>query len=344
MCKRPITVQTERKKARGRDTETERPNEADLEERGTDPAERPLFGAIEGGGTKFVCIAATGKDAIIARARFQTLGSEETLDRVIDFFRHLERPVKAVGIGSFGPVDLDPESPSWGHITSTPKAGWQHVDLAGRVGNLLGVPVGFETDVNAAALGEHRWGAARGLPSCLYITVGTGIGGGAVIDGRPLHGLVHPEMGHIRVPRADGDKFAGTCPFHGDCLEGMASGPAIKARVGRSATELTDDDPTWQYVAHYLAHAVHNFTLTLSPHRVILGGGLMHRQHLFPMIRERLDLLLNGYVRTPLLTENLDAYVVPPGLGDDAGVLGALALALDASALERTTQGRIFED
>ena len=296
----------------------------------------PLLGAIEAGGTKFVCMAARGPNDVLARVRLPTRAPRETLTRAVDFFRGLGERVQAVGIGSFGPVDLDPASDTWGHITSTPKAGWQNVDFAGIVGEALSVPVAFETDVNAAALGEQRWGAAKGLPSCLYLTAGTGIGGGAVIDGRPLHGLIHPEMGHVRVPRALGDAFAGSCVYHGDCLEGMVSGPALEGRTGRPAVDLGDEDPVWDLVAHYLAHAITGFALTLSPHRVILGGGLMHRIHLFPVIRQRLRSLLNGYVQHPLLREDIDGYVVPPGLGDDAGVLGALALALDAASLDKS--------
>jgi fructokinase len=230
----------------------------------------------------------------------------------------------AVGIGSFGPVDLDALSPHYGYITSTPKAGWEFTDLAGAVGSALGIPVGFDTDVNAAALAEARWGAAQGVSSCLYLTIGTGIGGGAIVDGRPLHGMAHPEMGHIRLPHDwAADPFPGCCPFHGDCLEGLASGPAIEARWGIPAKQLPHDHPGWAMEARYLALAVANFVFTMSPGRVILGGGVMHQTGLFPIIREELALLVNGYIRVP--------EVVPPGLGDRAGVLGALILAEEAA-------------
>ena len=234
----------------------------------------------------------------------------------------------AVGIGSFGPVDLDLASPSYGHITSTPKLAWANFDLAGTVASALGVPVGFDTDVNAAALGEARWGAAQDVSSCLYLTFGTGIGGGYIAEGRLLHGMIHPEMGHIRIPRDRAiDPFPGVCPYHGDCLEGLASGPAIEKRWGKSARELPTDHPAWGLQARYVALALANFVCTLSPGRIILGGGVMKQAGLFVQIRTGLADLLNGYVRSPWLGADIDRYVVPPGLGDRAGVLGALALA-----------------
>jgi fructokinase len=205
-----------------------------------------------------------------------------------------------------------------GRITNTPKRGWRDVDLAGEVGKALGVPVGFDTDVNAAALAETEWGAARDVKSCLYLTVGTGVGGGAIFGGKPLDGLLHPEMGHIRIPT---DSFPGVCPFHGNCLEGVASGPAIAARWGRPASELPPEHPAWELEARYLAFAAANFFFTLGPARMILGGGVMHRRQLFPMIRDEFAKLVNGYLEVP------EGYIVPPELGDRAGVLGALLLA-----------------
>ncbi|GIV59886.1 ROK family protein [Rhodocaloribacter litoris] len=291
----------------------------------------PVYGAVEAGGTKFVCAIGTGPDDVRALTRFPTTTPEETLARTVAFFQEQpERPV-AVGVGSFGPVDPDPASPSYGFITRTPKPNWSGTDVAGVLRRALGVPVVFDTDVNAAGLGEHRWGAARGLDTFIYLTVGTGIGGGGLVGGQRLHGLVHPEMGHVFVPRAPGDDFAGHCPFHGTCLEGMASGPALQARWGRAGAELPPDHPAWEIEAHYLAYGLVNFIVTLSPQRIILGGGVMHQRQLFPMIRHRVRQILNGYVAHDALADGIDAYIVPPALGDRAGVLGALALAREAA-------------
>jgi fructokinase len=283
-----------------------------------------IFGAIEAGGTKFICGVGAGPDNL-RLTRIPTTSPPATIAAAVAFLRNeAGADLAAVGIASFGPVDLDPASPHYGSITSTPKPGWQFTDLAGAVRTALGVPIGFDTDVNAAALAESHWGAARHVSSCLYLTVGTGIGGGAIINGHALHGISHPEMGHIRLPRdRAADPYAGYCPFHGDCLEGLASGPALEARWGMPAELLPADHPAWQLEARYLALAVANFALTLSPAVVILGGGVMQRSNLFPLIREELASIVNGYVPIP--------EVVPPGLGDRAGVLGALALAQQAA-------------
>ncbi len=290
-----------------------------------------IYGAIEAGGTKFVCGAGSGPDDLRAETRFPTTTPEETIGRAIRFLSRQHRalgPLAGVGIASFGPVDLDRGSATWGHVTTTPKPGWAQADLAGPVAAALGVPVAFDTDVNGAALGERTWGAARGLDTFVYLTVGTGIGGGGMVGGELIHGLVHPEMGHMLLPRdPQADPFEGSCPFHGDCLEGLASGPAIEARWGRPAAELPPDHPAWALEAEYLALACCNLTLTLSPQRIILGGGVMHQAQLFGEIRRRLRERLAGYVRAPAIEGNTDSYVVPPGLGDRAGVLGALALA-----------------
>jgi len=272
------------------------------------------FGAIEAGGTKFVCGVGTGPDDL-KTVRIPTTTPSETIAAAVEFLRAAAPAalfnMASVGIGSFGPVKD-------GWITNTPKPGWRNVDLAGEVSRALDIPVGFDTDVNAAALAETEWGAARGLSSCLYLTVGTGIGGGAIFNGSPLHGLMHPEMGHIRIPS---DGRPGVCPFHGDCLEGLASGPAIAARWGEPAEELPPGHPAWDEEAHYLALAVANFALTLGPAKVILGGGVMRQLQLFPLIRGEFAKLLNNYLPVP------DDYIVPPGLGDRSGVLGALLLA-----------------
>lgn len=292
-----------------------------------------LFGGIEAGGTKFVCALGTGPDDIRAEDRFPTTTPEQTIGRAVAFFTENQtddEPVAAIGVASFGPVDPDPGSPTFGHITTTPKPGWSHTDLGGAVGRALGVPVGFDTDVNGAALAEHRWGAARGLDSLVYLTVGTGLGGGAMLGGALVHGLVHPEMGHMVVPRRDDDGFAGTCPFHGHCLEGMAAGPALEQRWGRKGQDLPPDHPAWDLEAHYMAIGVSNLICILSPRRIILGGGVMANEALFPMIRRKVQTVLGGYVRSPAITESIDEYIVPPGLGPRSGVLGALALAEQA--------------
>jgi fructokinase len=291
----------------------------------------PLFGGIEGGGTKFLCVVGRGPDDIVAEARLRTAAPEETVTEAIAFFRNSSArygPLAAVGIGTFGPVDLREGSPTWGFITTTPKPGWAHTDLAGPLARALGVPVAFDTDVNTAALGEARWGAARGLDTFVYLTVGTGIGGGGLMGGRLMHGLVHPEMGHLLLPRdRAADPFPGVCPFHGDCLEGLASGPALLARWGRPAESLPEGHPAWTLEARYLGLALANLVCTLSPQRVVVGGGVMEQGHLFPLVRREVVALLKGYVQAPEILQGIDGYVVPPALGDRAGRLGALALA-----------------
>jgi fructokinase len=290
-----------------------------------------LYAGIEAGGTKFACVVGAGPDDIRAEARFSTTSPQATLQQALDFFREQRArhgPLTAAGIASFGPVDLDPASPTYGFITSTPKAGWAQTDILGPVRQALGVPVRFDTDVNAAALGEGRWGAAQGLDTFIYLTIGTGIGGGGLVNGKLMHGLVHPEMGHIRIPHdAAADPFPGACPYHGDCLEGLASGPAMKARWGRPAESLPDDHPGWALEARYLALALNNFVTTLSPQRIVMGGGVMERRALFPLIHRDVQALLNGYVQAAQLLSHVDRYVVPPAFGARAGVLGALALA-----------------
>lgn len=286
------------------------------------------FGGIEAGGTKFVCAVGTGPDNIEAEIRFPTTTPKPTLEQALEFFRAQEPPMKAVGVASFGPVDLDPSSPTYGHITSTPKPGWQNADIVGRLERTLNVPIGFDTDVNGAALGEQRWGAAQGLHTFIYLTIGTGIGGGGMVEGERMHGMIHPEMGHIRIPHdTDRDPFPGLCPYHNDCLEGLANGPAVEERWGRPGEELPPEHPAWALEAHYLALGLMNLILTLSPQRIILGGGIMQQKQLFPLIRREVQALLNGYVQAPAILENIDEYIVPPALGSKAGVLGALALA-----------------
>ncbi|MCB9132427.1 MAG: ROK family protein [Anaerolineales bacterium] len=295
-----------------------------------------MYGGIEAGGTKFVCAVGTGPDELQAETQFPTTSPDETIGRAVDFFKAQPIELAAIGIAAFGPVDLDPASPTYGHITTTPKPGWTQANLAGRISRALGVPVGFDTDVNGAALGEHRWGAARGLDTFLYLTIGTGIGGGGMLGGNLMHGLIHPEMGHMRLPHDwDADPFPGICPYHGDCLEGMAAGPAIQARWGQPAQTLPDDHPAWPLQARYLALALANLICTLSPQRIILGGGVMNVPQLFPLVRREVQDLLNGYVQAPEILDQIDCYIVPPGLASRAGVLGALALAEAAASTQQ---------
>jgi fructokinase len=276
----------------------------------------PALGGIEAGGTKWLCAVGTGPDDLRAEAAIPTTTPAETLAAAEAFFER-EGPVEALGIGSFGPVDL-----RRGAITTTPKPGWAHTEVAGELRRRLGVPVALDTDVNAAVLGEHRWGAAQGLDTCCYVTVGTGIGGGAIVGGRLHHGLAHPEVGHVRIPHDLGaDPFAGSCPYHGDCWEGLAAAPALEARHGRPAREL-EDEAAWALEARYLALGLVAVIGVLSPERILLGGGVLQRPGLLEQVDTEVEALLRGYVPAPEL--------VRPGLGRRAGVLGALALAESA--------------
>ena len=288
----------------------------------------PLYAGLEAGGTKCVCAIGTAPDDIRALTQFPTTTPAQTMAHAVAFFEAHRSGLMAVGIASFGPLDPRPRSASFGWITSTPKPGWAHTDLAGTLSRALSLPVAFDTDVNAAALAEQRWGAAQGLETFLYITVGTGIGGGAMVNGRLLHGLLHPEMGHIRIPHDwQVDPFPGLCPYHGDCLEGLAAGPAMAARWGMPAHTLPPDHPAWSLAARYLALGLVTFICTLVPQRIIMGGGILHQEHLLPRLRHEIQQLLNDYIQVAELHGQLDDYIVPPALGDRAGVLGALALA-----------------
>jgi fructokinase len=295
-------------------------------------ARKPLVGSVEAGGTKFVCGLGTGPDDVREHERFPTTDDpEETLGRTVERFRSWQRkhgPLAALGVGAFGPVDPDPDSPGYGTITTTPKPGWQDVDVRGFLARELDLPVAFDTDVNAAALGEWRWGAARGLHTFYYLTVGTGIGGGGMAAGQLMHGLVHPEVGHLRIPHdRDTDPFEGVCPYHGDCLEGLACGPALEKRWGADPRDLAEEHRAWELEADHLAAGLVNLILALSPQRLILGGGVMRQSHLFPRIRRRVQRLLGGYLRHPRLQEEVDELIVPPQLGSRAGLLGGIALA-----------------
>jgi fructokinase len=284
------------------------------------------LGGIEAGGSKWECAVGNGPEDLRATETIPSTTPEETIGRVVAFFER-EGPVKAIGIGSFGPVDRKPSSPTWGHITTTPKLGWTHTDVGQEIRRRLSVPVAFDTDVNAAALGEHRWGAAQGLDSFCYITVGTGIGGGGMVGGKLLHGLVHPEFGHMRIPHdSDADPFSGVCPYHGDCWEGLASGRAVEARWGRPAAELADE-AVWALEAQYLALGLVGVICVLSPERIVIGGGVMLHPGLLALVQREVTRLMNGYLAQAAMSDGIAGFITLPALGSQAGVLGAIALA-----------------
>ncbi|MBI5564390.1 MAG: ROK family protein [Chloroflexi bacterium] len=288
-----------------------------------------LYGGIEAGGTKFVCVIGADPQNILAEERFPTTTPDETIARSVDFFTRHGHDLAAIGIGSFGPVDLNPPSPTYGYITTTPKPGWAQVDLRGGIQRALRVPVAFDTDVNVAAFGEHYWVPDnRALDPLLYMTVGTGIGVGGMVNGQLLHGLLHPEAGHMLLPRdPQRDPFTGACPYHGDCFEGLACGPAMARRWGQPAETLPPDHPAWQLEAHYVALAVANLALVLSPQRIVIGGGVMQQPGLIDGVRSEVRDLLNGYVQSDRITQHIDQFIVPPALGNQSGMLGAIALA-----------------
>jgi fructokinase len=294
-----------------------------------------LFAGIEAGGTKWICMIAANPEDIRAITRLPTTQPAETIGEAIAFIhRQIQQQgkLKGAGIGSFGPLDLDIDSPTYGYLTTTPKPGWANTDLMSPIQEALELPLGFDTDVNAAALGEARWGAAQGLSDFVYLTIGTGIGGGGMVNGGLMHGLVHPEMGHLRIPHDwEADPFPGICPYHGDCLEGLATGPALEARWGQKGETLPRDHPAWQMEAHYLALGLVNLICTLSPQRIIIGGGVMDQDQLFPMIRVKVQELLSDYISAREILEHIDHYIVPPKMGSQAGVLGAIALAQQAA-------------
>jgi fructokinase len=285
------------------------------------------YGGIETGGSKWECAIGNGPDDLCAAETIPTTTPRETIGRAAAFFER-EGPVEAIGIGSFGPVDQNPSSPTWGHITTTPKPGWAHTDVGQEIRRRLSVPVAFDTDVNAAALGEHRWGACQGLDTFCYITVGTGIGGGGMAGGKLLHGLLHPEFGHMRIPHdREADPFPGVCPYHGDCWEGLASGRAIEARWGRPAASLDGDRAVWELEARYLALGLVSVMCVLSPERIVIGGGVAQHDGLLALVRGEVVVLMNGYLDATAVSDEIADYITLPGLGARAGVLGAIALA-----------------
>lgn len=288
-----------------------------------------LYGGVETGGTWCVCAIARGPDEIVAETQFATADPESTLSRIVEFFRDSPR-VRAIGIGSFGPVDLDPASPTWGHVMATPKPGWRRAAVAPVIRDELDVPVAFDTDVDAAAVAEQRWGAGRGVDSVCYLTVGTGIGAGLLVNGRPWHGLVHSEAGHMWVPHDRArDPFGGSCPVHGDCWEGLAAGSAMAARWQISPEDLGAEHQAWPLEVEYLALGIVNLIMVFSPERVIVGGGVLEHPGLLDMVRRRVPELVAGYLDPARLGAEIDSYLVSPELGDRAGVLGAVALAQD---------------
>jgi fructokinase len=293
---------------------------------------KKYFGGIEAGGTHFNCIIANGPDDILAEIQLPTTDPESTLSAVTGFFceqaasRKIQ--IESIGLGSFGPVDLDPDSKTFGSITCTPKPGWQNTPILKILQKELSHPIYFETDVNCAAIGEMQWGAGKKLTDFLYITIGTGIGGGIIIDRKPVHGLTHCELGHIHIPHdLIRDPFEGCCPFHKDCIEGLASGTALEKRWKIKAENLPRDHPAWELEKEYISLALHNFICTLSPKRIILGGGVMQNDFLFPLIQQKTLSLLNRYIESPAFSKHIEEYIVPPGLGKKAGSLGAIALA-----------------
>jgi len=287
-----------------------------------------IIAGVEAGGTKFVCGVGTDEGEVLERVSFSTTLPDETIHQAVDCLVAMRNQYawQSLGLASFGPIDLHRESPSYGYITSSPKLTWQQVNIVGLLEQALGTQVYFDTDVNAAALAEQRWGAAKVKESVVYITVGTGVGGGALVNGKLVHGILHPEMGHM--PIRSMSNFQGICPFHKSCLEGLASGPAMQARWGVPAEELPPDHPAWQEEANHLAQGLVSIISILSPGIIVLGGGVMNQTHLLPLVRQAVQDLLNGYIAVPEITKHIDQYIVPAGLGSNAGLLGAMALTL----------------
>ena len=285
------------------------------------------FGALEAGGTKMICAVGDETGRILERVSLPTLTPAETMPAMIGLFR--DKGISALGIGCFGPVDLNRASPTYGYITSTPKLAWQNYPIVGAFREALSIPVGFDTDVNAAALGEATWGCTRDVNNSIYITVGTGVGVGVIIDGKPYHGMMHPEGGHVLLQRHPDDPMAGSaCPFHLSCMEGLAAGPSLEKRWGVKGAELSDRKEVWELEAYYIGQAIVDYMMVLSPERIILGGGVTHQECLLPMVRREVARQLGGYLRCREL-EDLDSYIVPVSLNDNQGVMGAVKLAME---------------
>ncbi len=286
-----------------------------------------MYGALEAGGTKMVCAVGDENGRILEQISIPTTTPDETMPKILDYFK--TKDICAIGIACFGPIDLDKKSNTYGYITSTPKTEWKNFNIVGCVRDALHIPVGFDTDVNGSLLGEITYGCAKGLTDAIYLTIGTGIGGGVMTNGKLLHGMLHPELGHIIIGKRADDKGECVCPFHDSCFEGLAAGPSIEKRWGRKAKELSDDPMVWELEADYIGTALVNFCMTLSPQIIILGGGVMHQMQLFPLIRDVFKKKMAGYINTKTL-ENLETYIVPASLNDDQGIMGAIKLAIDA--------------
>lgn len=290
------------------------------------------IGGLEAGGTKMVCAIGDENGTVLERVSIPTTTPEETIPKLIEFFK--EKEIEALGIGCFGPVDLNRKSATYGYITKTPKLAWMDYDIVGNMKKALNVPIGFDTDVNGAVLGEATWGAAKDSDSAIYITIGTGIGVGVYMNGKLLHGLTHPEAGHVLLQKHPEDTYEGFCPYHKNCAEGLAAGPAIEGRYGKKAIELADRQEVWEMEAYYISQAIVNYILTLSPEKIILWGGVMHQEQLFGLVRKKVQELLGGYVPHDSILKNIDDYIVAPGLGDDPGIKGALYLGYLAAKEE----------
>ena len=284
-----------------------------------------ILGALEAGGTKMVCAIGNEKGEIMEQVSIPTETPDVTVPKLLSFFK--EKRIEALGIACFGPVDLDRNSETYGYITTTPKLAWQNFNMVGTFKKELGVLVGFDTDVNGSVLGEYTWGIAKGLHSCIYITIGTGVGVGVIVDGRLLHGMMHPEGGHILLHKLPQDTYQGFCPFHKNCIEGLAAGPAIEGRWGQKAFYLMDREEVWELEAEYIAQALVNYTMLLSPQRIILGGGVLHQTQLLALVREKFKTLINGYIKTKEI-EDLENYIVLQSLDDKQGIMGALKLGM----------------
>lgn len=288
------------------------------------------YGSLEAGGTKMVLSVLDENGEILKRESIPTKTPEETMPAMIAFFE--KESVSALGIACFGPLELDPLSPSFGCITATPKLAWRGQPVYAAFREALKIPVGIDTDVNAAALAEYRLGAAKGLGSCLYVTVGTGVGGGLVVNGKAVHGFMHPEFGHMLLPVSPLDPAPeGFCPYHKGCLEGLAGGPAIEKRWGVPAYRLPPEHAAWDVETDYLAAMCVNAVMAFSPERIVLGGGVMQQKMLFPRIREKFLKLLGGYVEPLSTREAVERYITEPGLGINSGVMGGWLLAKESA-------------
>lgn len=287
-----------------------------------------FYGAIEAGGTKFVCAVADDNHQILATSTIPTDDPKVTMTETIKFFKGYD--LKSIGIGTFGPVEINPDCPDYGKILNTPKLKWRNFNIFKALKAEFDVPIKIDTDVNAAALGEYMEGYGADKRSVLYLTVGTGVGGGFAVEGQTLYGLTHPEMGHLLVRPVEGDDFPGLCPSHGNCLEGMVAGPAIEARYGIKGHELSEDHVVWDYVADYLGQALMTYNLILSPEIILIGGGVSQQAHLFPKIRAAFKRHMNGYMDHPTLNGNLETYIMYPKNGQKAGLIGAIYLAKQA--------------